>query len=173
MILEFKGRVPTIGNNVFIAPTAVIIGDVEIKDNASIWYGTVVRGDRAPITIGECTNIQDNCTIHSDSDKPTVIGNHVTVGHNAVVHACIVEDNCLIGINAVVLSGSRIRTASVVAAGSVVKNGQVIGPYHLVAGIPCELKKVLPETSVEKRKETAERYLELARAYESIKKAGH
>ena len=173
MILEFKGRVPIIGKNVFIAPTAVIIGDVEIKGNSSIWFGTVIRGDRAPITIGECTNIQDNCTIHSDSDKPAVIGNHVTVGHNAVVHACTVEDHCLIGINAVVLSGARIKTASVVAAGSVVKNGQVIGPYHLVAGIPCELKKVLPEASVEKRKETAERYLELARAYKSVKKAGN
>jgi carbonic anhydrase/acetyltransferase-like protein (isoleucine patch superfamily) len=173
MILEFKGHVPTIGKNVFIAPTAVIIGDVEIKDNTSIWFGTVIRGDRAAITIGECTNIQDNCTIHSDDDKPVVIGNHVTVGHNAVVHGCIVEDNCLIGINAVVLSGARIRTASVVAAGSVVKNGQVVGPYHLVAGIPCELKKVLPETTVEKRKETAERYIELTRAYKSIKKAGN
>jgi carbonic anhydrase/acetyltransferase-like protein (isoleucine patch superfamily) len=173
MIFEFKGRVPIIGKNVFIAPTAVIIGDVEIKDNTSIWFGTVVRGDRATITIGECTNIQDNCTIHSDDDKPAVIGNHVTVGHNAVVHGCIVEDNCLIGINAVVLSGARIRTASVVAAGSVVKNGQVVGPYHLVAGIPCELKKVLPETTVEKRKETAEHYIELIRAYKSIKKAGN
>ena len=89
-----------------------------------------------------------------------------------MVHGCIVEDNCLIGINAVVLSGARIRTASVVAAGSVVKNGQVVGPYHLVAGIPCELKKVLPEATVEKRKETAENYIELTRAYGSMKKAG-
>jgi len=172
MILEFNGRAPIIGKNVFIAPTAVIIGDVEIKDNTSIWFGTVVRGDRAKITIGESTNIQDNCTIHPDYDKDVVIGNHVTVGHNAVVHGCIVEDNCLIGINAVVLSGARIRTASVVAAGSVVKNGQVVGPYHLVAGIPCELKKVLPEATVEKRKETAENYIELTRAYRSMKKAG-
>jgi carbonic anhydrase/acetyltransferase-like protein (isoleucine patch superfamily) len=172
MILEFKGRVPIIGKNVFIAPTAVIIGDVEIKDNTSIWFGTVIRGDRAKITIGEGTNIQDNCTVHSDDDKPAIIGNHVTVGHNAVVHACIVEDHCLIGINAVILSGARIKTASVVAAGSVVKNEQVVGPYHLVAGIPCELKKVLPETAVEKRKETAERYMALSQAYRSIKKAG-
>lgn len=172
MILEFKGYAPIIGKNVFIAPTAVIIGNVEIKDNASVWYGTVVRGDVERITIGESTNIQDNCTIHADFDKPTVIGKHVTVGHNAVVHGCIVEDNCLIGINAVVLSGARIKTGAVVAAGSVVKHGQVVGPYHLVAGAPCELKKVLPETTVEKRKETAAHYLELVREYRTIKKAG-
>jgi carbonic anhydrase/acetyltransferase-like protein (isoleucine patch superfamily) len=89
-----------------------------------------------------------------------------------VVHGCIVEDHCLIGINAVVLSGAQVRTGAVVAAGSVVKHGQVIGPYHLVAGIPCELKKELSETTVEKRKETAEHYIELAREYMTIKKAG-
>ena len=172
MILEFNGRAPIIGKNVFIAPTAVIIGDVEIKDNTSIWFGTVVRGDRAKITIGESTNIQDNCTIHPDYDKDVVIGNHVTVGHNAVVHGCVVEDNCLIGINAVVLGGARIRTGSVVAAGSVVKHGQEIGPYHLVAGTPCELKKVLPETTADKRKETADHYMELVREHRAIKKAG-
>jgi gamma-carbonic anhydrase len=172
MILEFKGRSPIIGKNVFIAPTAVIIGNVEIKDNASVWYGTVVRGDMERITIGESTNIQDNCTIHTDYDKPTVIGNHVTVGHNAVVHGCIVEDYCLIGINAVVLGGARLRTGTVVAAGSVVKHGQVVGPYHLVAGTPCVLKKVLPETTAENRKETAEHYLELVRDHRAIKKAG-
>jgi gamma-carbonic anhydrase len=172
MILDYKGRTPIIGKNVFIAPSAVIIGDVEIKDNASIWYGTVVRGDMERITIGEGSNIQDNCTIHTDYDKPAVIGNHVTVGHNAVVHGCIVEDDCLIGINAVVLGGARIRTGSVVAAGSVVKHGQVVGPYHLVAGTPCELKKELSATTVEKRKETAEHYIELARDHMAIKKAG-
>jgi len=172
MILEYKGRKPTIGKNVFIAPTAMVIGDVEIQDNASIWYGTVLRGDLAPITVGKSTNIQDNCTIHTDDDKPAVIGDNVTVGHNAVVHGCIIEDYCLIGINAVVLSDAWIKTGSVVAAGSVVKHGQVVGPYHLVAGIPAELKKELPETTVKKRKETAEHYIELAQEHMAIKKAG-
>lgn len=172
MILEFKGRTPIIGKSVFIAPTAVIIGDVEIKDNSSIWYGTVVRGDMSQIIIGENTNIQDNCTIHTDHDKPALIGNHVTVGHNAVVHGCILKDNCLVGINSVVLSGAVIETGAVVAAGSVVKHGQVVGPYHLVAGIPCELKKELSETTIEKRKATAEHYIELAREHMAIIKAG-
>ncbi|MFO7554551.1 MAG: gamma carbonic anhydrase family protein [Desulfobacterales bacterium] len=172
MILEYKNRKPTIGKNVFIAPTAMVIGDVEIQDNASIWYGTVLRGDLAPITVGKSTNIQDNCTIHTDDDKPAVIGDNVTVGHNAVVHGCIIEDFCLIGINSVVLSDAWIKTGSVVAAGSVVKHGQVVGPYHLVAGIPAELKKELPETTVKKRKKTAEHYIELAQEHMAIKKAG-
>ncbi|MBW2492088.1 MAG: gamma carbonic anhydrase family protein [Deltaproteobacteria bacterium] len=172
MILTHKGRKPIIGHNVFIASTAVVIGDVNIKDNSSIWYGSVLRGDLAPITIGESTNIQDNCTIHTDYDKPAVIGNRVTVGHNAVVHGCIVEDNCLIGINSVVLSGARIKTGAVVAAGSLVKQGQVVEPYHLVAGIPAELKKKLPKTTVEKRKQTAEHYIQLAKEHMDIKKAG-
>ncbi len=172
MILSHKGRKPIIGKNVFIAPTAMVIGDVKIKDNASIWYGTVLRGDLAPITVGESTNIQDNCTIHTDDDKPVVVGDSVTVGHNAVIHGCIIEDNCLIGINAVVLSDAWIKTGSVVAAGSVVKHRQVVGPYHLVAGIPAELKRELSETTVEKRKETAEHYIELAQEHMAIKKAG-
>ena len=173
MILNHKGHRPIIGKNVFIAPTATVIGDVTLKDNSSIWYGTVVRGDLAPITIGESTNIQDNCTIHTDHDKPVVIGKQVTVGHNAIVHGCIVEDNCLTGINAVILSGAWIKTGAVVAAGSVVKHGQVVEPYHLVAGIPAELKKELSKTTVEKRKQTAEHYIELAKEHMAIKKAGN
>lgn len=173
MILEYNGHQPKIGKNVFIAPTATVIGKVEIKDHASIWYGTVLRGDLASITVGEKTNIQDNCTIHTDIDKPAVIGDNVTVGHNAVVHGCIVEDNCLIGINAVVLSGAWIKTGAVVAAGSVVKHGQVVRPYHLVAGVPAEIKKELSNTTLEKRKETAEHYIEIARKHMAIKKAGN
>jgi len=172
MILIHKGRKPTLGKNVFIAPTAMIIGDVTIKDNASIWYGAVLRGDMAPISIGENTNIQDNCTIHTDRDKPAIIGNHVTVGHNAVVHGCIVEDYCLIGINAVILSSACIKIGAVVAAGSVVKHGQVVKPYHLVAGIPAELKKELSKTTIENRRQTAEHYTELAKEHMAIEKAG-
>jgi carbonic anhydrase/acetyltransferase-like protein (isoleucine patch superfamily) len=172
MILEFNGHTPKIGKNVFIAPTAMVIGKVEIKDNANIWYGTVLRGDMAAITVGEGTNIQDNCTIHTDYDAPAMIGNNVTVGHNAVVHGCTVEDNCLIGINAVVLSHAWIKTGSVVAAASVVKHGQVVGPFHLVAGVPASMKKELSESTVENRKETARHYIELAREHMSIKKAG-
>ncbi|MEA1949644.1 MAG: gamma carbonic anhydrase family protein [Thermodesulfobacteriota bacterium] len=172
MIFNYKGHKPKIGKNVFIAPTATVIGDVEIKDNASIWYGTVLRGDMAPIIVGKSTNIQDNCTLHTDFDRPAIIGDYVTVGHNAVVHGCIIENYCLIGINAVVLSNASIKTGSVVAAGSVVKHGQVVGPYHLVAGTPASIKKKLSETEMGKRKKTAEHYIKLAVEHKAIKKAG-
>ncbi len=168
MIFDYNGVRPKIGENVFIAPTATIIGDVEIKDGANIWYGTVLRGDMAQITVGKNTNIQDNCTVHTDIDTPAVIGDYVTIGHNAVVHGCIVENYCLIGINSVVLSRSWIKTGSVVAAGSVVKQGQVVGPYHLVAGIPASIKKTLSEASVEKRKQTATHYLTLANEHKAL-----
>jgi len=172
MILEYKGIKPKIGQNVFIAPTATVIGDVVIKDGASIWYGTVLRGDMAFISVGELTNVQDNCTVHTDSDKPAIIGDNVTIGHNAVIHGCTIENNCLIGINSVVLSGAHIKTGSVVAAGSVIKQGQVVGPYHLVAGIPAITKKELSEETVLKRKKTAKHYVKLAGEHLSITKAG-
>ena len=172
MILEYNGIKPKIGKNVFIADTATVIGDVVIKDNASIWYGTVLRGDMASIVVGECTNIQDNCTVHTDVDKPAIIGDNVTVGHNAVVHGCIIENNCLIGIHSVVLSNAHVKTGSVVAAGSVVKQGQIVGPYHLVAGIPATAKKELTKDSLEKRKQTAKHYVKLAGEHIKITKAG-
>ena len=172
MILEYNGITPKIGKNVYIAKTAAVIGDVEIKDNASIWYGTVLRGDMAPISVGKRTNIQDNCTVHTDFDKPAVIGDNVTIGHNAVVHGCIIENSCLIGINSVVLSSAHVKTGSVVAAGSVVKQGQIIGPYHLVAGIPATKKKTLSEDSLAKRKQTAAHYVKLAGEHIKITKAG-
>ncbi len=172
MILEYKGHKPKIGKNVFIALTATVIGNVEIKDGASIWYGTVLRGDRAAITVGKNSNIQDNCTVHSDPGKPAIIGDNVTVGHNAVIHACIIEDECIIGINAVVLTNAHVKIGSVVAAGSVVKQNQTVGPYHLMTGIPATLKKELSKVSVEQHRETAESYSKLALEHEAIKKAG-
>ena len=172
MILEYKGQKPKIGKNVFIAPTATVVGDVEIKEGASVWYGTVLRGDRAAVSVGKNSNIQDNCTVHADPGKPAIIGDNVTIGHNAVIHACTIEDNCVIGINAVVLTSAYIKTGSVVAAGSVVKQGQVVGPYHLMTGIPATLKKELSRASAEKHRETAENYSQLALEYLTIKKAG-
>lgn len=165
MIFEYKGKKPKIGKNVFIAPTAVIVGDVEIGDHASIWYGVVIRGDLAPVTIGENSNIQDNCTVHTDTAHPAVIAENVTVGHNAVVHGCTVEADCLIGIGAVVLNGACIKAGSVVASGSVVKEGQIVGPRHLVAGVPAMLRKELTEDDVRKFGGPLRTYLELAKEY--------
>ncbi len=144
MIIEYEGKVPEIGKNVYIAPTAAIIGDVVLADGASVWFGAVLRGDEAPIRVGRNTNIQDNCTIHTDEEQPAILGDNVTVGHNAVVHGCTVENSCLIGIGAIILNGALIRAGSVVAAGSVVREQQVVGPFHLVTGVPAKIKRELP-----------------------------
>ena len=165
MLLEYKGKKPKIGKNVFIAPTAAVIGDVEIGDNASIWYGAVLRGDMAPVRVGMNSNIQDNCTVHTDAGKPAIIGDNVTVGHNAVVHGCTVESNCLIGINAVVLNDAHVKTGSVVASGSVVREGQSVGPYHLMTGIPASVKKELTEKDAEAFGVPVKNYLELAKEH--------
>lgn len=163
MILPYKDLSPVISAEAFVAPNATIIGDVRIAAGANIWYGTVVRGDLAPIRIGADTNIQDNCTIHTDVDKPAIIGDNVTVGHNAVVHGCTVEPNALIGMNAVLLSGAHVKTGTVIAAGAVVKEGATVGPFQLLAGMPATVKKELPEEVLELLNLSVEEYLELAK----------
>jgi carbonic anhydrase/acetyltransferase-like protein (isoleucine patch superfamily) len=165
MLIEYQGKRPHIGPDVFIAPTAVIIGDVEIARGASVWYGVVLRGDMEKITIGEDTNIQDNCTVHTDYGYPTVIGDRISVGHNAVVHGCTLGDHCLIGMNAVVLSGAHIKENSVVAAGSVVREGQIAGPSELLAGTPAVVKRTLTSESTQRFRQPVEDYRELSRRH--------
>jgi carbonic anhydrase/acetyltransferase-like protein (isoleucine patch superfamily) len=165
VILEYKGVRPRIGHNVFIAPTAVVIGNVSIGNNVSIWYGTVVRGDRDTITIGDDTNIQDNCTVHTDPGKPVHIGRGVSIGHAAVVHGCTIENDCLIGIKAALLNRALIRHGSIVASGAVVREGQEVGPFQLVAGVPAEVKKALDGKILEKIQGTAKIYTRLAGEY--------
>jgi len=170
MILTFKDKTPQIGVNVFIAPNAAIIGEVEIGDNTSIWYGAVIRGDLAPIRVGADSNIQDNCTVHTEVDIPTLIGNRVTVGHNAVIHSCTIENNCLIGIGAIVLDSAVIKTGSIVAAGAVVRSGQQVGPNCLVAGVPAKLKKNLPADAALFMQRPSGIYCRLATEYQRVAK---
>jgi len=162
MILTYEGKTPKIAANVFIAPTAVVIGAVEIQEGASIWYGAVLRGDMAAITVGRNSNIQDNCTVHTDHGHPTVIGAGVTIGHNAVIHGCVIEDDCLISIAAAVLSRAVIRKGALVAAGAVVKEGQEIGPGRLAAGMPAVAKRLLTEADRAQVLGAAAVYRELA-----------
>lgn len=168
MIYPFAGKTPKIGQHVFVAPTAVVIGDVEIGDGASIWYGAVLRGDMEAIRIGAGTNIQDNSTVHTDCGHPTRIGTGVTVGHQAVIHGCNVEDHCLIGIGALILSGATVGRGSVVAAGSVVREGQIVDPGTLVAGIPAERKRRLTEDEQRLLNQPAATYTELACAHRTL-----
>ena len=165
MIVAYEGKTPKIGKNVFIAPTATLIGDVTVGDNASIWYGTVVRGDMEPITIGRNTNIQDNCTVHTDYGHPTIIGGNVSVGHNAVVHGCTIEKNCLIAINAVVLSGAYMAEGSILAAGSVLREKDKLGKYNLAAGVPASVKKILNKEDAKSFLQPVKNYLELSKKH--------
>jgi len=150
------------GQNVFIAPGARLIGDVTLKDGANIWYNAVLRADVASITIGVNTNIQDNATVHVDYDTCCVLGDRVTVGHGAVLHACNIGDDCLIGMNAVVLSGAKIGKNCIVAAGSVVPEKMEIPDNSMVAGVPAKIKKTVDEAAMEAIRFNNGEYLKLA-----------
>lgn len=150
-----------INSETFIAPGAVIEGEVELGRNSSVWFGTVLRGDLALIRVGEGSNLQDGCVVHVGHDQPTVIGHGVSVGHQAVVHACTVEDGALIGISAVVLDGARVGRESIVGAGAVVPSGMDIPPRSLAVGIPAKVVREVTEEEVEANRERARKYVEL------------
>ena len=168
MIIPFQGKTPVIGKSVFIAPTAVVIGDVVIGDESSIWYGTVLRGDMAPIRIGNQTNIQDNCIVHTDYGHPATVGSRVSVGHRAVVHGCTVADEALIGIGAIVLNGAVVGRGAVVAAGSVVREGQAVPEAVLAAGIPAQVKGQISAEMAERFQGAYQHYLSLAGAHRAL-----
>lgn len=129
--------------SVFVAPGAVVVGDVTLAAGVSVWYNAVLRADGSPIVIGEESNLQDGVVCHVDADAPLIVGRRVSAGHNAVLHGCTVEDECLIGMSATVLSGAVIGTGSLVAAGSVVLEGTVVPPGSLVAGVPAKVRRAL------------------------------
>ncbi len=130
---------PKIHEEAYIAPTAVIIGDVEIAEGVSIWDGAVLRGDVAKISVGRNSNVQDNAVLHADYGQPTVVGENVTIGHMAVVHAAKIGNNVIVGIHAVVLNGAEVGDGSVIGAGAVVTPGTKIPPKSLVLGIPAKV----------------------------------
>ncbi|HEY3417585.1 MAG TPA: gamma carbonic anhydrase family protein [Armatimonadota bacterium] len=152
-------------DSVFIAYTATVIGDVRLGLEASVWYGASVRGDIAPITIGDRSNVQDNASIHVDFGVPVYIGRDVTIGHNAVVHGATIEDEVLIGIGAVVLNHAVIGTGSIVAAGAVVREGMEVPPGSLVAGVPAKVIKEISPEQMEHIRENAQVYVACAEAH--------
>ena len=143
--LVFEGKSPTIDEKVYIAAGAQVLGDVTLKEYSSVWHNAVLRGDVNKIVIGRYTNIQDNSVVHVADNYSATIGDFVTVGHNATVHACIVEDHCLIGMGSTVLDGAVIGRGSIVAAGAVVSPRTIVPPFSLVAGVPAKVVKQLPE----------------------------
>lgn len=153
------------GRSAYLADTARVTGQVTLGDGVSVWPSAVIRGDVAPISIGERTNIQDNATVHCDSGKPNTIGQRVTIGHNAVVHGRSVGDGTLIGMHATVLGGSRIGNRCLVAAGALVPPGLEVPDEHLVIGVPGKVAR--PTTDKEKQYLTwlADHYVQLAQRY--------
>ncbi len=165
MIIPHRGKTPAIAPDAFIAPTAVLIGDVEIGAEASIWFGAVLRGDHGRIVIGQGSNVQDNVTLHAPEDGATVIESDVTIGHGAVLEGCLVRRGALIGMNAVVLHAATIGEQAMVAAGSVVVEGMQVPPHTLAAGVPAKIKKELDGSSKQWVEGSAAVYRQLAREY--------
>jgi carbonic anhydrase/acetyltransferase-like protein (isoleucine patch superfamily) len=161
-VLPFDGHVPEIDPTAWVAPTATIIGRVRIGPRASVFYGAVLRGDMDEIVLGEGSNIQDNCVVHTDAGVPTVIGAGVGVGHGAIVHGATVRDGCLIGMGATLLNGAVIREGAFVAAGALVREGQEIPAGHLAAGVPAKVRGPLDEAGAERVRRNAIEYQALA-----------
>jgi len=164
-IHEFKGKRPQIHESCFIAASADIIGDVTIGAGSSVWYGVVIRGDKAPITIGRNVSIQDNSVVHVDEGIPTVIGDNVTVGHAAIVHAATIEDNCLIGMGAIVLDEALVGRGSLVGAGALVPPRKNIPPLSQAIGAPCAITKQLSEEDEQGFISHAQKYVDLGADY--------
>lgn len=166
IVRPFQGIIPKIDASAWIAENAVIIGDVTIGPKVNIWYNVVIRGDTNKIEIGEETNVQDGTIIHAETVQgPTLIGKRVTIGHNAIVHGCIVEDEVMIGMGAIVLSYAKLGAGCVIAAGAVVKENAVVPPQVIMAGVPAKEIGPVSEPMSQRIKLNGECYLELAEIY--------
>jgi carbonic anhydrase/acetyltransferase-like protein (isoleucine patch superfamily) len=172
-IRPFKQILPKLGQRVFIDPACTVIGDVTIGDDSSIWPGTVIRGDVNFIRIGERTNIQDGTIIHVSHDGPngrpvgypTLIGDDVTIGHGAIIHACTIEDGCLIGMGSTVLDGAVVRKNGFVGAGAVIPPGKTVGTGELWLGNPAKCVRQLGNAEIEQLYYSAQHYVRLKDAY--------
>ncbi|MFO0890072.1 MAG: gamma carbonic anhydrase family protein [Isosphaeraceae bacterium] len=149
----------------FVAPGALVMGDVALGADSSVWYYTVIRGDTERIRIGEGTNLQDFTMVHADPGVPCLVGNRVTVGHRAILHGCLIEDECLIGMGAIVLNNARIGTGSVIGAGALVKEGAEIPPGSLVVGSPAKVIRRVDDDGRARIDRIWRHYVELSRRH--------
>jgi carbonic anhydrase/acetyltransferase-like protein (isoleucine patch superfamily) len=157
-IIELDGVGPTIGSDVFIAPTAVLIGDVRVGDRANIWFGAVLRGDNSYIEIGAEASVQDNAVIHCAVDLPTVVGRRVIIGHSALLEGCVIEDEAVVGMGCIVLQRALVGARAMVAAGAVVPERASIGAGMLAAGVPAKEKKELEGSALRWIETAADEY---------------
>lgn len=159
MVITYEGIEPNIHNSVFVAPGAMIIGDVVIGAESSVWFNCVIRGDLEPIRIGNGTNIQDGTVIHTDKEIPCLIGNDVTVGHGAILHGCAIGNEALIGMGAILLNGCNIGEGAIVAAGTLVREGQEIPTGTVAMGVPAIVRRDVTEEEIARVRQGREDYV--------------
>ncbi len=162
---NYLDKSPKIALTAKIFKNAIVAGDVTIKDHVSVWYNVTIRGDMAPVTILENTNIQDNCVIHTNLNLPTYIGKNVTVGHGAIIHAATIKDNCLIGMGSIILDGAIIEKNALVGAGCIVPPNKVVPANYLVLGNPMKIIRKLSSQELEDIKKNKDYYLKLMNEY--------
>lgn len=165
LFLSFDGKEPQVAPDAFVAPTAVLIGDVVVEEGASVWFGAVLRGDFNKIVVGAGSSVQDNCVLHTNENLPTLIGQNVTVGHLSLLEGCVIEDEALIGMGSIVLNRARVGRRAMLAAGSVVNEDDEIPPEVLAAGAPAEVKKSLDGSSSKWVEAAAREYQKLRLRY--------
>lgn len=168
MVLAYRNRIPNIDTSCFIASTATVIGDVTLHHDASVWFGTVIRGDNDHIEIGAGTNIQDNCTLHTDVDHQIHIGERVTIGHNVIIHGAFIDDEVLIGMGAVLLNGAKIGKRCLIGANTLIRENQVIPDDSVAVGNPARIIKRIQEDQFAHILENAEHYQQLKDEYKII-----
>jgi carbonic anhydrase/acetyltransferase-like protein (isoleucine patch superfamily) len=156
---------PDVAPDVFVAENAVVLGNVKLGPGANVWFGAVLRGDKDRIVIGARTNVQDNVTVHLDPGAPAIVGDGVTIGHNAIVHGCTIEDNCLIGMGSTVMSRARIGRDSIVGAGALVTEGKEFPPGSLIVGAPARVVRELTPEQIEGIRRSAQGYYEHSRTF--------
>jgi gamma-carbonic anhydrase len=164
-IARFLGAEPSISPTAFVAPGATVVGDVTLGEAASVWFHATLRGDINAIRVGARSNIQDNAVLHVADAYPTIIGELVTVGHSAIVHACTIEDEVLVGMGAIVMDGAHVGARSIIGAGALVTGGTQIPPGSLVLGSPAKVVRALSDQEQEDIQEWALRYVALSRSY--------
>lgn len=165
MIKNFDGILPNIHEDTFIADNATVIGNVNIGEGSSIWFGAVLRGDIDNITIGKFSNIQDNSVLHTEAGVPTIIGDYTVIGHSAILHGCKIGDNCLIGMGAIILNNVIIGDNCIIGAGAVVTEGKIIPSNSLVLGIPSKVVREVNSEEIEATKINALKYNERYKRY--------
>src|SRR3954469_23130541 len=165
MRIALDGSSPHVDPSAWVAPDAVLVGDVSVGPESSIWYTTVVRGDGDAIRIGARRNVQDGCVLHTDPGLKLVVGSGVSVGHRAVLHGCVVEDDVLVGMGAIVMNGARIGAGSLVAAGALVTEGTQLPPGSLVVGAPAKVRRELSDDERELVRYNATHYVALAKLH--------